>query len=96
MKHYYQQVIEKLLGSLSFSLKDNLYGGPLYYHGVFYTLQGFEIIMGGMVMELKLKRIGCSRWTKFFEEKTIIDEDAGDIVFTPLNSLILFKEKKSK
>jgi hypothetical protein len=90
------ETIEKLLGKLS---PASYYKSPFLYHGNFYTIKGFEIIMGGMVMEITLKRVGVFKyqWMRTtFKEKKIIDDDVVDIIFLPEKSIILFNEKKQK
>lgn len=91
-------IIEKLIPGSQLSISKNtiLYKGPLFYHGGFYVLERYDIIMGGMVMELRIRKIGPGILSKFLRQKTIIDEDTKDIIFPPDNSVILFKEKKSK
>lgn len=98
-----QDTIEKLVPSkltissqLPILKSRELYKGPLFYHGSFYVLENYNIIMGGMIMELSLREIGPGKLFNFLKYKTIIDEYAKDIIFPPDNSIILFKEKKKK
>lgn len=89
------EIIEKLLGKPT---PASYYKFPFLYHGKFYMMKGFDIIMGGMVMEITLKRVGCVKFCGIrvkMKDKKIIDDNVIDIIFSPKNSIILLKEKEA-